>query len=158
MGLFITILHVTLCLILILIILLQPSKGSDVGAAFGGGSSSSMFGPRGAGSMLSRATTVVAVLFMFTSITLALRSTPDHLSDDALQEGTLGGGLEDIDLGIATPAPAPEEADAPWVESAPTLEVESLGNGDTLNPAGGNLAPESIGVPKESGVQTDGGE
>jgi len=155
MGLFITILHVTLCLILILIILLQPSKGSDVGAAFGGGSSSSMFGPRGAGSMLSRATTVVAVLFMFTSITLALRSTPEHLSDDALKEGTLGGGLEDIDLGLGAQAP---EAEAPTVESAPTLEVESLGDGATLDPAGGNLAPESIGVPDEDGVPTDGNE
>ncbi len=155
MGLFITILHVTLCLILILIILLQPSKGSDVGAAFGGGSSSSMFGPRGAGSMLSRATTVVAVLFMFTSITLALRSTPEHLSEDALKQGTLGGGLEDIDLGIQAPEP---EADAPAVESAPTLEVESLGDGETLDPAGGDLAPESIGVPDEDSVPTDGGE
>ena len=110
MGMFITILHVVLCIILILIILLQPSKGSDVGAAFGGGSSSSMFGPRGAGSMLSRATTVVAVLFMFTSITLALRSTPEKLSGDELEEGVLGGGLEDIDLGIDEPDPAEEGA------------------------------------------------
>jgi preprotein translocase subunit SecG len=103
MGLFFTILHVVLCIILILIILLQPSKGSDVGAAFGGGSSSSMFGPRGAGSMLSRATTVVAILFMFTSITRALRSTPEKLSGDDLENGVLGGGLEDIDLGIDDP-------------------------------------------------------
>ena len=155
MGLFITILHVTLCLILILIILLQPSKGSDVGAAFGGGSSSSMFGPRGAGSMLSRATTVVAVLFMCTSITLALRSTPEHLSEDALQEGMLGGGLEDIDLGIQAPEP---DVKAPTVESAPTLEVDSLRDGEALDPAGGDLAPESIGVPDEGGIQTDGNE
>ena len=114
-----------------------------------------MFGPRGAGSMLSRATTVVAVLFMFTSITLALRSTPEHLSDDALQEGTLGGGLEDIDLGLGAQAP---EAEAPTVESAPTLEVESLGDGAPLDPAGGNLAPESIGVPDDDGIPTDGNE
>ena len=114
-----------------------------------------MFGPRGAGSMLSRATTVVAVLFMFTSITLALRSTPEHLSDDAFKEGTLGGGLEDIDLGIQAPEP---EVEAPAVESAPTLEVESLGDGETLDPAGGDLAPESIGVPEEDDVPMDGNE
>ncbi|MEE2750578.1 MAG: preprotein translocase subunit SecG, partial [Myxococcota bacterium] len=109
MGLFITILHVVLCTILILIILLQPSKGSDVGAAFGGGSSSSMFGPRGAGSMLSRATTVVAILFMFTSISLALRSTPEKLSGDELEEGVLGAGLDDDILGLGNTEPAAQE-------------------------------------------------
>ena len=156
MGLFITILHVVLCIVLILIILLQPSKGSDVGAAFGGGSSSSKFGPRGAASMLSRATTVVAVLFMFTSITLAIRSTPDRLSEDDLQGGTLGGGLEDIDLGIEEPA------DPPAVPEAPSIEAESLetdpGAPESLDPTGGSLAPESIGNPDPAAVPQDQGE
>ena len=146
MGLFITILHLVLCVVLILIILLQPSKGSDVGAAFGGGSSSSMFGPRGAASMLSRATTVVAVLFMFTSITLAIRSTPERLSEGDFQSGTLGSGLEDIDLGLEEVQAAP-----PPVPAAPTIEAESL------DPTGGTLAPESIGTPDpEAGSQGEG--
>ena len=72
---FVVALHVVLCLFLILIIILQPGKGGDVGAAFGGGSSSStVFGPRGPTGLLQRATTVVAVMFMGTSITLALYS------------------------------------------------------------------------------------
>jgi len=72
---FVVSLHVVLCLFLILIIILQPGKGGDVGAAFGGGSSSStVFGPRGPTGLLQRATTVVAVMFMGTSITLALYS------------------------------------------------------------------------------------
>jgi len=72
---FVVALHVMLCLFLILIIILQPGKGGDVGAAFGGGSSSStVFGPRGPTGLLQQATTVVAVLFMATSVTLALYS------------------------------------------------------------------------------------
>ena len=146
MGLFITILHVVLCIILILIILLQPSKGSDVGAAFGGGSSSSMFGPRGAGSMLSRAPTVVAVMFMFTSITLALRSTPEKLSGEELEEGVLGGGLEDSDLGIEEAEPAVEDN----VLDFSSEDANDLGlSGPSLEPAPG--AEPSILSPQEGG-------
>jgi len=76
MYLFVVALHVMLCLFMILIILLQPSKG-EVGLAFGGGGSSTVFGPRGPASILQRATTIVAVMFMGTSITLALYSKPD---------------------------------------------------------------------------------
>jgi len=63
--------HVVLCVFLVLIIILQPGKGGDVGSAFGGGSSSTMFGPRGPTSILQRGTTAVAVLFMCTSLGLA---------------------------------------------------------------------------------------
>jgi len=88
MYMFVVALHVLLCLFLILIILLQPGKGGDVGAAFGGGSSSAVFGPRGPGNLLQRATTVVAVLFMCTSVTLALYSNRSNLSN-ANVEGAL---------------------------------------------------------------------
>lgn len=82
MHLFVIALHVVLCLFMILIILLQPAKG-DMGAAFGGGGggSAGVFGPRGPANMLQRATTVVAVMFMGTSITLALYSDPKILDD-----------------------------------------------------------------------------
>ena len=75
MHIFLIVLHVILCILLVLIILLQPGKGGDVGAAFGGGGGGGgggMFGPRGPATMLSRATTGVAVTFMVTSILLAL--------------------------------------------------------------------------------------
>jgi preprotein translocase subunit SecG len=69
-------LHVLLCLFLISVVLLQPGKGGDVGAAFGGGGGSTIFGPRGPTNVLQQATTAVAVLFMVTSFTLAIYSTP----------------------------------------------------------------------------------
>jgi preprotein translocase subunit SecG len=75
MSLFVVALHVVLCLLLVGIILLQPGKGGDVGSAFGGGGSNTMFGPRGPAGLLARATTVVAVGFMITSITLSIQSS-----------------------------------------------------------------------------------
>ncbi|MFQ5668610.1 MAG: preprotein translocase subunit SecG [Candidatus Binatia bacterium] len=69
----VTIIHVIACLILIGIVLLQQGKGADMGAVFGG-SSSTIFGSSGAGNFLTRLTTVVAVVFMLTSLTLTYSS------------------------------------------------------------------------------------
>ena len=68
-----TILHVFVCLFLIFIVLIQSSKGAEIGAAFGG-SSQTLFGSRGAATFLNKLTTVVAVIFMITSISLAVLS------------------------------------------------------------------------------------
>ena len=96
MLLFVTALHVVLCLLLILIIILQPGKGGDVASAFGGGASSAVFGPRGGGNLLSRATTVVAVLFMVTSITLAMYSDESMVSSGSIEDQLL---LQEIEEG-----------------------------------------------------------
>ena len=58
-----------------MIVLLQTGKGADMGAAFGGGSSQTLFGSTGASTFLSKATTIVAVVFMLTSLGLAYVST-----------------------------------------------------------------------------------
>ena len=111
MDLFVNTFHVILCVILILVILLQPSKGSDIGAAFGGGGSNTMFGPRGAGNLLSKATTVVAIMFMFTSISLAVRSTPQFVAGTSLGDDILGGGLQELDFGDIIEEPLSEFPD-----------------------------------------------
>lgn len=67
-----SILHILIAAGLILIVLLQSGKGADIGAAFGGGSSQTVFGGRGAATFLSKATTVLAILFMVMSIALTL--------------------------------------------------------------------------------------
>lgn len=67
---FILMIHVTVCIALILIILLQSGKGADIGAAFGGGSSQTVFGSTGATPFLSKITIGAAVAFMVTSIIL----------------------------------------------------------------------------------------
>jgi preprotein translocase subunit SecG len=70
LTMFILIVHVVVCIALIMIILLQSGKGADIGAAFGGGSSQTVFGSSGAGTFLSKITIGAAVVFMVTSIFL----------------------------------------------------------------------------------------
>src|ERR1700734_299192 len=72
MTIFIVIVHVMVCFFLIAVVLLQSGKSGDLAAAFGGQGSQTAFGPRGAASVLSRATTWSAVIFMLTSITLSI--------------------------------------------------------------------------------------
>src|SRR2546425_70028 len=66
------ILHVLICLVLMGVILLQSGQAADIAGAFGGSGSQTAFGPRGAATLLSRATTWCAVMFMFTSMALAV--------------------------------------------------------------------------------------
>src|SRR5438874_8704140 len=62
------------CLVLIIVVLLQSGKAADLAGAFGGAGSQTAFGPRGAASVLSQATTWCAVMFMVCAMALALRS------------------------------------------------------------------------------------
>ena len=67
-----TIFHVIVCIFLILVVLLQQGKGADWAGAFGGGGSQATFGARGAGTILSKATTASAIIFMITSLALTI--------------------------------------------------------------------------------------
>jgi len=67
-------LHVLVSLLLIFIVLIQGGKGAELGAAFGAGSSQTLFGGRGAATFLGKMTTIVAVVFMLTSLLLAIAS------------------------------------------------------------------------------------
>lgn len=83
----VTIIHVLCCLFLIGVVLLQQGKGADMGAVFGG-SSSTIFGSSGAGNFLTRLTTGAAVVFMLTSLTLTYASAR-RLSSTVFDTGTL---------------------------------------------------------------------
>lgn len=74
MSTFFIILHVLVCFVLIIVVLLQTGKGASMGAAFGGGSSQTLFGSRGAATFLNKATTILAIIFMLTSLSLAVIS------------------------------------------------------------------------------------
>lgn len=63
------------CLFLIIVVLLQSGKAADLAGAFGGMGSQTAFGPRGSATLLSKATTISAILFMVTSITLSVVAT-----------------------------------------------------------------------------------
>jgi len=75
MVILVTILHVLICLFLVVVVLLQSGKAGDVASTFGGMGTQTAFGPRGSATVLSKATTVAAALFMITSLTLAIFAT-----------------------------------------------------------------------------------
>jgi len=72
---FLQILHVFVCLVLMFVVLLQQGRGGGMGAAFGGGAAAQVFGGRGAGNILTRATSICAAIFMLTSVSLAYLSS-----------------------------------------------------------------------------------
>jgi preprotein translocase subunit SecG len=75
MVILLTIVHVLVCFFLIIVVLLQSGKAADLAGAFGGMGSQTAFGPRGAATVLSKATTVAAGLFMVTSLSLSIVAT-----------------------------------------------------------------------------------
>jgi preprotein translocase subunit SecG len=82
-----TIVHIIVCFFLIIVVLLQSGKSGDIAAAFGGQGSQTAFGPRGAASALSRATTWSAIIFMVTSISLSILAQRKGGSGSSVMQG-----------------------------------------------------------------------
>ena len=110
MHILLIIIHVIVCVALIMIVLLQSGKGADMGAAFGGGSSQTLFGSTGASTFLSKATTFAAVVFMLTSLTLA------YLSGGKVVKSV----VSDVKTPVEQPAATEKEAPAQQQEDAGT--------------------------------------
>jgi preprotein translocase subunit SecG len=75
MVILVTLIHILISIFLIIVVLLQSGKAADLAGAFGGMGSQTAFGPRGAATVLSKATTIAAAAFMVTSLTLAIFAT-----------------------------------------------------------------------------------
>jgi preprotein translocase subunit SecG len=84
MSILLIVIHIVVCIALIMIVLLQTGKGADMGAAFGGGSSQTLFGSTGASTFLSKATTGAAIIFMVTSLGLAYLSSHRTAGDSVV--------------------------------------------------------------------------
>lgn len=94
MIVFLTVLHVIVSVFLILVVLLQQGKGQDLAGAFGGGGSQANVGVRSATTILHRLTTIAAVMFMVTSLTLTIMiSNPG--SNSVISEDTPSSELEE---------------------------------------------------------------
>lgn len=108
---FLIILHVFICVMMIGVVLLQSGKGAEIGAAFGG-SSQTVFGSRGPGTFLSKATVWAASIFMLTSLSLAILSKQattsssvlDNLDDGVTSEQAEGAQPIDHQMIDETPA------------------------------------------------------
>jgi preprotein translocase subunit SecG len=104
MIIFLTIVHVIVCLFLILVVLLQSGKAADIVGAFGGMGSQTTFGPRGAATALTKATAVGAALFMVTSLSLAILQTRNAAAAGA------GSALERVQPAPSTTPATPQTA------------------------------------------------
>ena len=89
MVILITIIHVIVCVFLAVVVLLQSGKAADLAGAFGGMGSQTVFGPRGSATVLSKATTIAAGLFMVTSLTLSILSTRAGKGSPAIFQKTI---------------------------------------------------------------------
>ncbi|MBC8318972.1 MAG: preprotein translocase subunit SecG [Desulfobulbaceae bacterium] len=133
-----TVIHISVCFFLIVIVLLQSGKGAAMGATFGG-SSQTMFGSEGPLPLLNKVTTSAAVIFMVTSISLAYisahRSTSSIMSDVEVPKPT-GVGIEramekvpDMPLQSAdapltsAPAPVSQETAQGMIEEIAPVEI-----------------------------------
>ncbi len=129
-----TTIHVLVAVILILIVLVQSARGTDVAAAFGGMGSQAAFGPRGTATVLSKATTVLAILFMLTSISLSVLANRARGGGESI----LGGQPE-----TQQTAPAP---------AGGGIEVEGLPAGVDVRT---EITPASPPAPNPNEAQTD---
>ncbi len=111
MRYFLISLHVIVSTILIAMVLLQKGKGADIGAAFGG-ASQTVFGPRGAASFLAKLTTGAAILFMVTSLGLAITSSKRSSVMEGVkpQPQQTAPGVPLAPPGQTAPAPSPAPA------------------------------------------------
>jgi preprotein translocase subunit SecG len=105
--------HVFLAVTLVVLVLLQQGKGADAGAIMGAGGANTVFGVGGASSLLVRATTFIAVMFMLTSVGLVKLAIEDGgrggSRGDAMSGSVLGGG--DVAPAKDAAAPATEQTD-----------------------------------------------
>ena len=132
MQILLTVLHVLICFFLVVVVLLQSGKAADLAGAFGGMGSQTAFGPRGSATVLSKATTIAAALFMVTSLTLAImasRSTGGAgsvLEEQGSQAAPVQPGqqappvnVETPSGDVAVPVPAPQQTPAAPPAQAP---------------------------------------
>jgi preprotein translocase subunit SecG len=122
-------LHVIACLFLIGVVLLQQGKSQDLASAFGGGGTQTAFGPRGSANVLSKATTILAGVFMVTSLALSMlrprtSSFLDQVETPAASPAPAAGAAPTASpaappaAAASAPAPAPA-ASAPAAPASP---------------------------------------
>lgn len=124
MSILLIFVHVIVCIALIMVVLLQTGKGADMGAAFGGGSSQTLFGSTGATTFLSKMTTGAAIVFMLTSLALAYVST--HRQSGSIMTDQAPAAVEQpADTQSATEAKTTPAATSSSTEQETTEEKAS---------------------------------
>src|SRR5271154_6893196 len=134
-------LHVLVCFVLIIVIMLQSGNAADLAGAFGGAGSQTAFGPRGAATFLSHATTWCAIVFMMTSLTLSVRRAPSDVpSTGSILEQTQKSGTVPAKPAQTAPIqipiqPTQQPAQQPAQQSAPAQKPAAPSQQPAQNPA-----------------------
>ncbi|MCH8890377.1 MAG: preprotein translocase subunit SecG [Myxococcales bacterium] len=113
------VLHVIACFFLIAVVLLQRGKGAEMGAVFGGGASSTVFGSRGAGNFLTLLTKICAAVFMLTSLSLSYLYT-EQAGERLLFEGEIEANQEEPFEQLGTVMPEETSAETPQTDPLDT--------------------------------------
>ena len=145
MSALITIIHVLICLVLIIAVLLQSGKAADLAGAFGGAGSATAFGPRGSASLLSKVTTIGAVLFMFTSLTLWVlsgRGSRSAVSGETAAPVKPAAAATDASDASKPADPAAAKTDAQKTEPAKAAPDQAAPKTDAQKPATTPPVPE----------------
>ncbi len=109
MTILITVVHVIVCVFLIAVVLLQSGKSADIAAAFGGMGSQTAFGTRTAATVLSKATTWAAVIFMLTSLSLTIYASRRSVNNGSVLSGTsTSAPSKRAPAPVQKPAPEPQ--------------------------------------------------
>jgi preprotein translocase subunit SecG len=120
--------HLIVAVTLCGLVLLQHGKGADMGAAFGSGSSGSLFGASGSANFLSRTTAALAAVFFLSSLGLTYLGTMHNKSRDAVQQGIMGDvPATKSEVPKEVPATAPAPAPAPATSGAPAAPAGKAG-------------------------------
>lgn len=112
MVILLTVIHVLVCFFLVVVVLLQSGKAADLAGAFGGMGSQTAFGPRGSATVLSKATTIAAVLFMLVSFALSVAATREGAGSSTVLDKRPATKQQSTPAPGA-PAPAPQQQKAP---------------------------------------------
>ena len=107
------IVHVIVSFFLIIVVLLQSGKAADLAGAFGGMGSQTAFGPRGSATLLSKATTISAVIFMVTSLSLSILATRNAGLGTTVLEGGPASTAPAKSVPVPVHIPPAKQAPAP---------------------------------------------
>ena len=105
--------HLIIAVTIVVLVLLQQGKGSEMGAAFGGGSSQSLFGARGSANFLSRTTSTLVTVFFITSLVLAYLYTRQGEDTSILGESIINQTDEPVQETTITTTPETAEQETP---------------------------------------------
>ena len=143
---FLLVIHLVVAVVVCGLVLLQHGKGADMGAAFGSGSSGSLFGAAGSANFLSRTTAVLAAVFFVSSLGLTYLGSMHTKAKDVMQQGVMSDVPAPKGADVpSTPVPTPGAAPAAAPATAPATGPATAPAGDKA-PAG---APSKAGdIPK----------